>query len=452
MKAHTLLIAPTLLSGAMLCVTPAWADDLLSLYREAVQADANFLATQADVRARREVGSQALANLLPNLSFGGSVNRNSVDWEQKYSSGSKPSDTTDYKSHDYGVSLRQPVFRPAAYAAYKQAQAQVESIDANLQWAEQEIGTRVGAAYFDVLLAESELDVTKAQRDSYLTQLDYAQKAFQTGAGTRTDIDEARSQLDLAVAQTLELQYRLKYAQDALTAIIDRPLTGLARLSPDRMQLAAPNPPRVEDWIRQAEEVNPQLVALRASVESADRNVDRMLSAHLPTLDLMARHSKSQSKGASTLYDSTNKETSTMYGVQFDMPLFSGGATQSTVRQARAEWDKAKQQLEATRRDIGLQVRKEFDGVVQGVSWVRAYDQAVKSAEQALQSTKKGFQAGTRSTLDILTANQNLATARRDLNRGRYQYVLSQLKLLSLVGRLNEQEIGRFNGWLEARE
>ncbi|MCL1861298.1 MAG: TolC family outer membrane protein [Proteobacteria bacterium] len=462
MKTNISLLAAALVGAGILAASPpARADNLLSLYREAVQADAAYLAVQADTKASREMQPQALAQLLPRVSYSGTRYKNTVsrpDYKVKETVGGVTYETKipipneNYTTHTYALGLTQPLFRAASFAAWRQSKALVEGADADLLWAEQQVGMRLGSAYFDVLLAEANLEVTKAQRDAYLTQLDYAQRAFQTGAGTRTDIDEARSQLDLAAAQTIEQHYQLNYARDALKAIIDRPLTPLARLNPERMQLARPDPDSLEDWIRKAEEVNPRLIALRALVQAANLQVKRALSGHLPTLDFVAQHVSVGSEYIDTKYTGErDKYKDKVYGLRFDMPLFSGGETASQVRQARAELDKAQQQLEEGRRQIGLMVRKEFDGVAQGVSWVRAYEQAVKSAEQALASTRKGFSGGVRTTLDILISEQNLATARRDLNRGRCQYVLSRLQLLALVGELNEAEVARFNGWLEER-
>ncbi|MDR1854368.1 MAG: TolC family outer membrane protein [Azoarcus sp.] len=453
MKLRGHLTPVALVVSALIISAPARADDLLGLYREAVQADATWLAAQAANRAQREVGPQALARLLPDVSFSGTAFKNKADGENKYTDppGTPYDVDNKYNSHEYRLGLRQPVFRPALIMAYQQAQAQVQSIDATLDAAEQEVGTRVGEAYFKVLQAESELEVTKAQRDAYLTQLDYAQKAFQHGAGTRTDIDEARSQLDLAAAQTIQLQYQLNYQRDALQAIVGRPLTPLARLSPELMRLEAPTPNDFNAWVKMAEEVNPELIAARAAVDAAERKIKAELSGHLPTVDFVAQRSKAKGTSSGPDYTYETDQKSTLYGVQFDLPIFSGGGQMSAVRQAGAERDKALQQMEATRRDIGLRIRKAFDGVAQGVNWVHAYEQAVRSAEQALLSTRKGFIAGTRTTLDILTAEQNLATARRDLNKGRFEYLLSKLQLMALVGKLDEGEIGRFNGWLVAR-
>ena len=454
MRVRVSLMTAALMGAGIFPISPpARADDLLTLYREAIQADAAYLAAQAGTQASREMAPQALARLLPNVALSGNRYRNTGDQTYTYK-GSVPGvpqqeSDVKYNSHSYVLGLSQPLFRAGSYAAWKQSQAMVEGAEAQLQLAEQDIGTRVIGAYLNVLLAEANLEVTKAQRDAYLTQLDYAQKAFQTGSGTRTDIDEARSQLDQAAAQTIELQYRLNYARDELKAIVDRPLTPLARLNPERMQLVPPDPDRLEDWIQKAEGVNPQLIALRASVEAADLQVKKALAGHLPTLDFVAQRVKSVDFDKRIDYET--KSNTTAYGLRFDMPIFSGGETQSQVRQARAELEKARQQLEKGRRDIGLQIRKEFDGVSQGVHWVHAYEQAVKSAEQALISTRKGFTAGTRTMLDVLIAEQNLAQARRDLHRGRYQYMFSRLQLLALVGELNEAEIARFNGWLDER-
>jgi outer membrane protein/protease secretion system outer membrane protein len=429
-----------------LLALPARADDLLSLYHDAMQADANFLSARADTEAQRELLPQARAQLLPNLSFSGSKGKNET--EQKSAGIFGPTTNEyDYDSHNYVLALRQPLFRPYNIATYLQSRAQVRGAESTLEWAAQDVAVRVGSAYFDVLMAQSDLDVNTAQRDAYKAQLLYAEKAFTAGAGTRTDIDEARSRLDLAEAQAIELAYRLDYARDTLRVIVDRPLTPLSILDPVRLELARPDPGRLEDWIATAEAVNPRLVALNANVEAAEKEVWKARSGHLPTVDLVAQRSKSESESNTSI--GTRYDTK-MVGVQVSVPIFSGGHVNSTVRQARASLEKHRQQLEATRRDIALEVRKEFDAAVQGVHWVRAYEQAVQSAERTLFSTRKGFEAGKRNTLDILNAEQNLATARRDLNRGRYQYVLARLKLLALVGRLNADEIGRFNNWLKS--
>lgn len=425
---------------------PASADDLISLYREAMLSDATFLSIRADMEAQREALPQARAQLLPNLSFSGSKSKNTTEKTGPGMFGGKQTEEYDYDSNNYALTLRQPLIRPYNIAAYVQAKAQVKVADASLERAVQDVAVRVGGAYFDVLLAQSDLEVNKTQQEAYAAQLAYADKAFSAGAGSRTDIDEARSRLDLVKAQALELQHRLEYVQDALKALVNRPLTPLALLDSKRLELVPPTPLLVGEWIAEAEAVNPQLKALRANVDAAESEIWKARSGHLPTLDLIAQKSRSESENNTSI---GNKYDTKMIGVQFNIPIFSGGSVNSQTRQAHAALEKHRQQLEAARREIGLEVKKEFDAATQGVHWVKAYEQAVQSAEQTLYSTRKGFQAGKRNTLDILNAEQNLASARRDLNRGRYQYVMARLTLLSLVGRLDDVEINRFNSWLE---
>lgn len=435
------------LAAWVLLTAAARADDLLSLYRQALESNASYRAAQADVEAQREVLPQARAQLLPSLSLSGSKGKNKT--EQTSTGFFGPvTRTQEYDSHNYALTLKQPLFRPYNFALYAQSRAQVASADARLDQALQDLAVTVGGAYFDVLLARAELEVNRSQQQAYEAQMQYAEKAFKAGLGTRTDIDEARSRLDLVKAQAIQLEYRVEYMLDALRAVVGRPLTPLAILDPERVQLVPPDPANLDEWIRVAEEVNPRLRSLRADVEAAEKEVWKARSGHMPTVDLVAQRSNSESDSNTSIGSEYDTK---MVGVQVSIPIFSGGYVSSTVRQALANLEKVRQQMEATRREVALQVRKEFDAVLQGVHWVQAYDQAVKSAEQTLYSTRKGFQAGTRNSLDILNAEQNLATARRDLNRGRYEYVLARLRLMALVGRLDVEEMGRFNSWLEAR-
>lgn len=438
-------LLPIMLAG--LLSQPVWADDLLSLYRDARVSDATYLAAKADSDAMREALPQARGQLLPNISINGVKSKNSTDQTSQTIVGPRTV-TYDYDSHNYSLVLKQPLFRPYNFALYAQSLDQVDSADANQDQAGQELAMRLVAAYFDVLLARADLEVNEAQQKAYETQLSFAEKSFRAGVGTRTDVDEARSSLDAARAQAIELKYTLEYKRDALQVLVNRPLTPLATLSPERVQLQPPEPNNLEEWVKVAESLSPKLKALQSSVSAAEKEVWKARSGHLPTVDLVAQRSKSESENNTSI--GTSYDTS-MIGVQVSIPVFSGGHTNSVVRQAQASLEKQRQQLEAARREVRLMVRKQFDAASQGVHWVRAYELALKSAEQTLLSTRKGFQAGTRNNLDILNAEQAVANARRDLHRGRYQYVVARLNLLGLVGRLDDQEMRHFNAWLESR-
>jgi len=427
----------------LLIATGAAADDLLSLYQEAMIADASFLSARAENEAQQELLPMARAPFFPNLSLSGSQSRNTTTRTDQGFFG-PVTNTYDYRSNQYVLSLRQMLFRPYQIAAYRQAKAQVASADAAFSWARQELASKVGAAYFEALSAQSAVEVNRTQQDAYQAQMRYAKKAFAAGSGTRTDIDESRARLDLARAEGIELAHRLGSAMDVLQAMVNRPLSPLMPLNPERMPLTLPDPGGLAAWIAKSEAENPRIQALRADLEAARQEIQKTQSGHLPTVDLIAQRAKSKNESNTSI--GSDYDTG-MIGVQVNIPILGGGYVSATVRQAHALLDKARQQLEAARRDIGLMVKKEFDGVVQGIHWVRAYEQAALSAEQTLYSTRKGVLAGVRNNLDILNAEQSLATARMNLSRGRHQYALAHLKLLALTGSLDETEIRRLNGW-----
>ena len=211
------------------------------------------------------------------------------------------------------------------------------------------------------------------------------------------------------------------------------------------MQPTLPMPAGLNEWTTRAEEVNPELVALRASIESATQELEKARAGHHPTVDLFVQRSQSQSENNVSI---NNRYLTSQVGLQVNIPIFSGGGVTSQTRQARANITKLEQQYEARRREVGVQVRKEFQGIVEGKARIDAVEKAESAAALALDSNRKGIQAGTRNVLDVFNAEQQLASTRRDLAEARIQYILSRLRLQALTGSLNEVEIKAVNAWL----
>jgi TolC family type I secretion outer membrane protein len=279
-----------------------------------------------------------------------------------------------------------------------------------------------------------------SQKEAYAVQLEASRRALAAGQGTRTDIDDAQARYDLTLSQELEASQNLGYTRRQLQTIVNEPVDDLAVLDPARMQLQAPLPASAEEWIARGEAVNPELRALRADIEVARQELEKARAGHFPTVDLVAQRSKSMSENTRYL--------TTLVGVQVNVPLFAGGYVMSQTRQALANIDKAGQQYEARRREVAQEIRKEFQNVAEGVLKVRALEQAERSADQAVFSNQKGLQAGTRSRVDILDAEQRRMNVRRDLAVARYRYIVARVRLQSLVSSLNEAEIAAINGWL----
>ena len=207
-------------------------------------------------------------------------------------------------------------------------------------------------------------------------------------------------------------------------------------------------PANLDDWTRKAEQASPEIRAMQARLDAARREVSKAQAGHLPTLDAVAQWSNSGSENITRVNSRYENKT---IGLQLNIPLYSGGYVNSTIRQAVAEQTRAEESLEALRRDLGVRVHKEYRGVSEGVLRVRALEQAARSAEQMMKSTQMSLTAGSRTQLDVLNAQQQFTLALRDLAQARLVYLLSGVRLASLVGDDAMLSVEHVNGSLRVR-
>jgi outer membrane protein/protease secretion system outer membrane protein len=214
------------------------------------------------------------------------------------------------------------------------------------------------------------------------------------------------------------------------------------------LKLALPEPSNLDIWTQKAEDASPEIKALQARLASSKREVSKAQAGHLPTLDAVAQWSNSGSENITRI---NSRYESKSVGVQLNIPLFSGGYVNSTIRQAVAEQVRSEEALEALRRDLGVRVHKEFRGMTEGVLRVRALEQAVRSAEQMLKSTQMSLKAGTRTQLDVLNAQQQYTLALRDLAQARFVYLMSKVKLAALAGDDAQASVEQVNAALSGQ-
>ena len=447
-------IAVTALSTLVLTAfhaNSAWALDFKTAYEAALQHDATILAERAAAQAAQERLPQALSQRRPSLSLSAGQNRNHLESQTANMLGQRSVSERYYDSNNAALQLRQPLYRPAILAQIKQARAQVQDADAVLDVNENDLLERVAQAYFDALLGQVQLDLASAQKTAFAAQLQSAQKGFAAGVGMRTDVDEAKARMDLAHAPVLQAQQALDLARRRLALLLGVPvaqLVQLADLDTQRFAPSAPVPTSAEQWIALAEESSPQLQALRARLRAAQAEVDKAQAGHKPTLDVVATVSRSDSDSVTSI-NTVYKQK--YVGVQLNVPLYSGGYVSSTVRQALAEVQRMQQTLEAAQRDLSNQVYEQFSAMTEGVLRIAALEQAVRSAQQALLSSQKSLQAGARTTVDVLNAEQQLTVAQRDLAQARYGYVLAHLKLQMLAGQERMANVDAVNRWLKTQ-
>jgi outer membrane protein len=422
----------------------AHAAGLIDLYRESMANDAVYAAARAQRDAVQTLVPQARGQLLPQIGFNYSRNRNDTDNQFNTQQG-LVGKQYDYYSSNGSLNLTQALFRPQAWIALAQADDQVRQAEAEFRQVEQELILRLAQAYFDVLLAEDNVSLAQEQKVAIAEQLKQAKRYFEAGIGTVTDINDAQARYDTIQAQEIAARNTLEVKVRTLEQIVGGTHRHLDRLGP-RLALEKPQPEKVEEWIGFSLANNPQLKAKEAALEVSEKDVGKSVAGHLPTVDIVAGRSQVINPSYSLL-ENTNW-TSTV-GIQLAVPLFAGGTTQGRVDQSRAVRERTRYELESVKRSTVLTTRQEYLNVDSGVAQVNALQQAVKSNEVALYSAQRGQEAGMRTSFDVLNAQQLLFTVRRDLAQARYGYVTSRLKLRSATGLLGEEDVQLVQSWLD---
>lgn len=448
MRTRRFLLAATLAALLGPLGSPAWGLDLMEAYQAALAQDARIRAARAARDSAIERLPQARAQLMPNVAINIGRNKNDIDRTQENALGREVTFNEEYFSYNQTLQLRQPLFRMPLFAGLRQAGFVVEDAEATLERELQDLASRITGAYMEALLAQDALELVLKQKAVTTTQLDAARKSLQAGFGTRTDIDEAQARLDMNIAEELSARQHVEFTRRQLEILINQPVDNLVTVDTQRLPLLPPEPADVSAWIRLAEEGSPEVRALQARVDAAKAEIAKARGGHYPTVDAVAQISKS---GSENVTSPRSSYTNHLIGLQVNIPLFAGGYVNSTVRQAIAEQVRAEENLEATRRDLAVRVHREHRGVTEGVLKVRALDQAVRSAQQLVTSSKRSFEAGSRTMVDVLNAEAQLQTTLRDLAEARYLYLVSRVRLRALVGMDREQSIGEVNSWLGGR-
>jgi outer membrane protein len=371
------------------------------------------------------------------------------------------------RKFDWSAQLRQSLFHWDQWVKVKQADKQAVQADIDYHVAELDLFLRIATAYFNVLQAQDTLQADQAAREAIGRQLEQAQKRFEVGLIAITDVQEAQAGYDQAVATEIVAKRTLANSKEALRAITGQYPGDLATPTSE-LALVGPTPADENAWVDTALKQNYSLQSAQLGAEIARDNIGIARGGHIPTLDLVGSYqfdnTNGSTRGTSTVQNrtpppptiafplegSTTSDTSDpSISLQMSVPIFSGGVTQSKVRQAVYQHRAAKEKLEATARETQRQTRDSFQGVNSDISNVTALKQAVKSAETALQATQAGFEVGTRTTVEVLTGQQNLVQAQTNFAKSRYDYILDVMRLKQAAGTLDDKDVTEISGWLK---
>ena len=420
----------------------ARAENLLQVYRDARAYDAQYAAARYALQAGREKLPQGKALLLPTIGLTANATENRIGSDSK-SPTLSPSFSRNYSSNGYALNLSQPIYRKQNFIQYDEAGYQVKQAEASFGQAAQDLIVRTAQAYFDMLAAQDNLELVGAQKAAIAEQLAQAKRNFEVGTATITDTREAQARYDLVIAQEIAAKNDLETKRRALQQITGKEYATLQPLRPN-VTLSPPNPNDMQDWVKIAEKQSYSVQAQEAISEIAKLEAQRASAGHYPTLDVVANYGQTD-QTASQFSPYGSKLTNSSIGLQLALPLYQGGAISSREREAAANYEKARQDLANARRAAALAVRQAYLGVINGIAQVGALEQALVSSKSALESNKLGYEVGVRINIDVLNAQQQLFSTRRDLAAARYNTITTQLKLKAAAGSLREQDLDAVN-------
>jgi outer membrane protein len=430
-----------LIFGVSFLHAPLNAADLMDIYQEAVDQDAQYAAARAEHRAAQEKIPQGRAGLLPTISLSGLLRR------QLLNTSRGPEVTNDRRGMT--ITATQPLFRMENFVAYEQSKIQVMQADSQFIIAAQDLILRVAQAYFDILIAQFDVRVEEDQKKAIERQLKQAKANFEAGNSTIVDTNEAQARFDLTVSRLIIARNTLEVNKRKLQKITGRYPGGISRLHKNHdANLFVLKYTNMEDWLAVAEQNSLTIRVQRSVLEIAEHEVERAKAGHYPTLDLVALYSDQKGVGGSITgrgIDLTSKEI----GLQLNVPIFSGFAVQSRVREALANQERVRQDLNNTHRETELKVSQEYLNTTNGMALVKAQTEAVRSSQSQVESTKLGQEVGIRTEVDVLNAQGLHSIARRDLGRGYYNLLISRLRLEAEAGELDEEDLVQINEVLQ---
>jgi len=447
--------------GACLAASASAQESLIDIYNRALQADPAIREAEATYLSQSEVKPQARAALLPSVNL--NAQRRNIHSDSPGGSdigggiGVGSRTITDQNQQSWSVGLTQTLFNWSNYATLRGADKRVARAETDFEAAKQGLMVRVSQRYFDVLAAEDNLSSASAAREAVSRQLEQANRRFEVGLIAITDVQQSQAGYDDAVAVEIEAQRGVASAHESLREIIGEIVMDLAAPTDDA-PLLSPDPPNPEQWVQTALQQNLALVSSRLATEVALEDIDVARGSRLPTLSLTAGYSNARNDSTTEVFDNilgnsirpiNTEPEGRNWSLDLRFPIYTGGLNKSRINQSVYNHRVASEALERISRQTERQTRDAYLSVISNVARVRALRQSVESNRTALRATEAGFEVGTQTTVDVLTAQQLLRRAETSYSQSRYQYILNVLLLKQAAGTLSAADLMEIDGWLQ---
>jgi len=432
-RLQVLTVSSLLLFAAGTCS----GSSLTDVFQQAQKNDPTLQAAYFKDQGTKEQRSQAIAQMLPNLSGSAETGQNYQDIRSSdntvYGTG-----RTDYGSTVYNLTLTQPLFHWEQILALQRANAEILRSEAEYQLAVQDLIIRVSEAYLKVLAAQDQLSFAKAEQSAVEKHFELASGQFKKGLIPITDMHDATARKATISARTIEAENQLDDALQALREMTGGEVTAIDRLLPE-IPMKSPEPADVGAWIEAALRQNPAIQLRKYAIEVADKEVSRQNAGHLPTVDLVGAYEDEDTQGS--LYGGGSDLATSKIMVKLNVPIFQGGMVNSRVREAESQKSVARQELIKQNRMVERQTRSAFLAVQSALSKVAALRQSVASNQLALEAKQQGFLSGLYDSLAVLDAERDLYQTKQEYAKARYDYLLNSLKLKKSTDNLTEKDL-----------
>jgi outer membrane protein len=425
----------------ILTITPSNAETLVELYAQAELDDLQLRIAEAEVLATSQLKGQAQAALRPQLSLGASAtqNLNTTDWMIN-----NHSETTQIR---YNLSLQYALYRRNLNLGLAQVDSVIERSVANYTAAQQDLILRLATAFFNILAAKDNLIFTQAAKDAFNRQLDQATKQFEVGLIAITDVQEAQAAYDSALAEEIRAANQIDNSIEILREITGRYHT-LSQVLSEDIEPILPEPQDIEAWTKIALQHNPQILAARHAIATAQTEIRKQRAANLPTVDLIAQHGYRDTIRGDKEPFAQYRGTDNSISIQFNYFLYEGGGINARVREAQQRYTQSLDQLMQVERMVQNQTRQAYLNVSYSISRIQATKQALNSSQTVVEAVQVGYEVGTRTSVDVLNARRDLLRAQLDYATARYDYILSTLRLKQAAGLIVAQDLEDISDWL----
>ena len=414
---------------------------LLDLYHQAVSHDPTLASALSANQAAQEIIEQGKALYRPTVNF--NADANAVKTDIRYLNSNAVPGQSNFETYKAGIEASQPIYRKQNLVQMDQTLTQVSQADKQLHLSKQDLILRTTQSYFDVLIAQDKIDLIGAQKTAILSQLEQAKANFEVGTATITDVNEAQARYDLIIAQEIAAVNEYQIAQRNVQAITGEMPQKLATVRADIQPNALAQ--GMDKWLEVAEQNNLNIQIQQDALKFSDQEIDRSKAGHLPTLDAVASVSESYATGSASVFSTGNDLKTGTIGLQLQIPLYQGGATSSKIRQAVLNKQKAQDDVEIARRQAALETQRAYLNLSTTIAQIKALEQALISSQSQVDSTKLGYEVGVRTSVDVLNAEQQLFSAKRDLLQARYNYLVNIIRLKAASGVLAEVDLVDIN-------